>query len=186
MPLLEVIANVHRLTSTIPLAAMAFEATTILQLMLRLTWHCLSITPAYHKNPLFTLFFTTFDVFKQLASATSLVFADDLLNALQDTAPPTISFFKTLPTNVVKRWGVYLIMLEKSGCRPLVYIGSGTESSRGIAERFSQYERSLHLPRYVEKALHEGYTIMHKGLLCWTAIPSAAMQPTVCLFFLTL
>jgi hypothetical protein len=39
------------------------------------------------------------------------------------------------------------------------------------------------MPRYVQKALNDGYTIRHKGLLCWTALPSVALQPTIRLLF---
>jgi hypothetical protein len=69
-------------TSSIPVAAMAVEATTILQLVLLLTWNCLFNTPTKMKNPLFNLFFTSYEAFKEVASSATLAFVDGLLNAL--------------------------------------------------------------------------------------------------------
>lgn len=42
------------------------------------------------------------------------------------------------------------------------------------------------LPVYVEKALDEGYTIVHKGLLCWITIPPAALVPRYQLLIIAL
>jgi hypothetical protein len=42
-----------------------------------------------------------------------------------------------LPTKVNKRWAVYLVLLEKSGSRPKIYIGSGTESLRVSLHAFT-------------------------------------------------
>jgi hypothetical protein len=42
------------------------------------------------------------------------------------------------------------------------------------------------MPMHVEKALNEGYTIVHKGLLCWSSIPTAALQPRIRLLFVAL
>lgn len=42
------------------------------------------------------------------------------------------------------------------------------------------------LPYYIEKALDEGYTIVHKGLLCWIPIPTAALLPVTRLLFVAL
>ena len=42
------------------------------------------------------------------------------------------------------------------------------------------------MPKYVEKALKDGYTIVHKGILCWTPIPSAALVPILRTLIVTL
>jgi hypothetical protein len=39
---------------------------------------------------------------------------------------------------------------------------------------------------YIKKALDEGYTIVHQGLLCWISIPTASLQPKLRLLFLAL
>jgi len=165
---------------------MAFEATTILQLVLLLTWNCPCTVPANQKHPLFAQIITSHIILKEIASATSLVFAPGLFDTLQAAAPPTIAFFKSLPTNTDKRWAIYLLLLEKPGYRPKIYIGSGTNSLRGVSARFSEYNRAEALPQYVQKALDDSYTIAYRGLLCWTAIPPAALQPKIRILFVAM
>lgn len=103
-----------------------------------------------------------------------MAFAPGLLDALQSKAPPTISFFKSLPIHFEKRWGVYILVLEKPGHRPKVYTGIGTEKRSGVCTRVGQYSRGMNIPIYVQRALNDGYTISHKGLLCWSPLPAAA------------
>jgi hypothetical protein len=165
---------------------MAFEAATLLQFVLLITWTVLSGTPVTEKNTLFTQIFTSEAVFEEIAATASLVFAPNLLNVLRAAAPPTVKYFKTLPTEISNRWAVYLLVLEKSGCRPRIYIGSGTNSLYGVRTRLNQYDILDVLPKYVQKAVDEGYTIVHKGLLCWMTIPRAALQPKLRLLFLAL
>jgi hypothetical protein len=141
---------------------MAFEAATLLQLMLLITWTCLSDTPVNQKHVYFTRFLTSQVVLKEKASAVNLVFADGLLEVLQDTVPPTVAYFKTLPTDTTKRWAIYLLVLEKPKCRPRIYIGSGTNNQYGVHRRLRTYDSKHNLPRYVEKSLDEGYKIVHK------------------------
>jgi len=43
---------------------------------------------------------------------------------LQASAQPTLEFFKRPDADL--RWGVNLIILEVPGCRPRLYVGSGT------------------------------------------------------------
>ena len=165
---------------------MAFEAATLLQLVLVITWTVLWDTPAIQKHHLFTHFITSQAVLEEIALTTSIVFALGLFNVLQAAAPPTIKYFKTLPTDISKRWAVYLLVLEKPSCRPKIYIGSGTESLRGIQDRFRQYRSGNALPAWVKKVLKEGYTIVYYGLLCWIPLPTAALQPKLRLLFLAL
>jgi len=69
---------------------MAFEATTILQLVLFLTWQCLSSTPANLQHTLFLQVITSDIVLKEIASAKSLAFAPGLLEVLQATNRPLL------------------------------------------------------------------------------------------------
>jgi hypothetical protein len=165
---------------------MAFEALDILQLVMLITWTVLSDTPTNQKNTLFGQFFTSDAVFREIAATISIAFAPGLFDVLQSAAPPTIKFFKTLPTDATKRWGVYLLVLEKANCRPKIYVGSGTESQYGVSNRFAKYDLKNALPRYIQEALDDGYTIVHKGLLCWTAIPPASQVPKIRLLFFLL
>jgi hypothetical protein len=82
------------------------------------------------------------------------------------------------PNRPTLRWGVYAVVLEKAGCRPILYIGSGTNSSFGVGARFQHYDEGGHLPQYVSKALFDGFEITHKGLLCWIPMPIPAAVPS--------
>lgn len=166
---------------------MAFEAGTIFELVLLITWTCLNTTPFNQKNPLFARFFDNQAALEEVASTASLVFCPGLFEVLQAATPPTIQFFKSLPTDTsAKRWGIYVIVLERSYCRPIFYVGSGTSSGEGVRSRLKQYDDGFLLPEYVEKALDEGYTMVHKGLLCWIPNPSAAKVPVNRLLFVAL
>lgn len=135
-----------------------------------LTWDCLSLTPACMKNGVFAQVFPTFEVVEQLLLE-SLTFPPGLLDVLQSETPPTISFFKTLPLHTVRIWGVYLLVLEKPDARPKIYIGASTEKRSGLCNRMGQYRRGENFPAHVRRAVDDGYTISHKGLLCWSPIP---------------
>lgn len=156
---------------------MALTATTILQFVTLVTWNCLNDTPFNQKNTLFARFFTSLSVLEVIALTASLDFAPGLLEVLGAAAPPTIEFFKSLPTDTLSRWGVYVIVLEKPLCRPRLYIGSATNTIGSIRVRWQQYDDGFLLPHWVEDALDDGYTIVHKGLLCWIPKPTAALVP---------
>lgn len=163
---------------------MAFEL--ILEFMLLLTWTVLSDTPSNQKHFYFINFITSSEVLEQLFAIAALDFAPGLFNVLRAATPPTISWFKRLPTEAHLRWAVYAVVLEKANCRPKVYMGSGTHSRYGVSRRLNSYTHGTLLPHYVQKALENGYVISHKGLLCWSAIPTPASQPMIRLLFLIL
>lgn len=116
------------------------------------------------------------DILEDLLSESGLEFAPGLLDVFQSTTPPTILWFKKLPTYIEKCWGVYLLVLEKGGYRPKIYIGSGTNSEYGLRKRLECYDKKSVLPVGVKQALDDGYTIVHKGLLCWCPIPAATLR----------
>jgi hypothetical protein len=127
------------------------------------------------------------DVLQELLSAASLCFAPGLLQVLQSATPPTVDYFKSLPTeHSEKQWAIYLLVLEKSGARPTVYIGSGTDAREGVRGRFRQYDSELNIGASVRKALQNGYTIVHRGLICWAPLPSAAQVPQLRTLFLAI
>jgi hypothetical protein len=78
------------------------EVLDVFEYMLWLIWMCLSLTPAILKNPVYAMVLSTQDVLEQLMSDSLLVFVPGLLEVLKATTPPTIAFFKTLPTEVKK------------------------------------------------------------------------------------
>lgn len=141
-------------------------ASTILQFVLTMTWTCLKDTPSIQKNVLFAQFIPSLAVLEEIASTTSLTFAPGLFDILQAAIPPTIEYFKSLPLDTLRCWAVYVLILEKPDCPLKLYIGSGTEGSVGLYKRFQHYDTLIHLLEYVEKAIKEGYEIVHKAPLC--------------------
>jgi hypothetical protein len=135
---------------------MASTASNILEYVVWLVWSLLTLTPAKPQNPIFPMVLSTQDVLEQLLSDSVLVFAPGLLDVFQVATPPSVAYFKSLPTDIIKRWDVYLLILEKLGCRPKIYIGSGTDGDRGVANRFYHYDTKKHLPVYVKRALDDG------------------------------
>ncbi|KAK4935417.1 carbamoyl-phosphate synthase (glutamine-hydrolyzing) cpa2 [Elasticomyces elasticus] len=164
---------------------MAFQDTALFQVVILAYWTCLNDTHFNAKNPLFARFFTSEEDLNTIAAATSLMFCPGLWEVIHATTPPTIEWFKGLPTcnSLWLIWGVYLLVLEKDGCRPLIYIGSGTSAMCGVIVRFKQYDDLFLLPLRLEEALEMGYIIVHKGLLCWIDLPTAAQVPVYRLLF---
>lgn len=148
---------------------MALRSRTVPEFLTDLCWGMLAYTPRSLKNPCFDQVFSSPQVIKKALSP--LRFANGLLDAVQSTAPPTISFFQCLPTNLRARWGVYVIVFTKHNCRPKVYFGSGTSHKGGVKKRRGQYRRRETLPFYVKEAFDEGFSLAHFGLLCWSPIP---------------
>jgi hypothetical protein len=63
---------------------------------------------------------------------------------------------------------------------PLLYIGSGTQSKRGVASRFSHYDKKIMLPSLVQQAIDdEKYYISHKAVILSCPIPPPALRPLV-------
>jgi hypothetical protein len=172
----------------LPFGNMAFEAPNILVLVLFLVWKVLNDTPDNRKHGYFKRYIPSLKDLDQIISTVSLEFAPGLWNVLRASTPPTVQYFKTLPTTVVKRWGIYLLVLEKVGCRPRIYIGSGTEGKIGLPARFTVYGNRMAggLPHYAKKSFNESFGIAHLGLLCWTSIPPAGRQPIIRLTFAAL
>ncbi|KAK4951906.1 carbamoyl-phosphate synthase (glutamine-hydrolyzing) cpa2 [Elasticomyces elasticus] len=151
-----------------------------------LVWTCITQTPARCINQTFATIFTAHEIIAELLEDSMVAFAPGLLDVLQSATPPGIDVFKRLPTNGTGRWGVYLVVLEKAGRRPRIYIGSGTQVVGGVASRWQTYARLTGLPRFVQRAIDEGYTITHVGLLCWASIPAPAVRFPLRSLFLAL
>lgn len=160
---------------------MASEHSAISKLVLSAVWKCISDTPFEQKNILFGQVFTSEDDLSDIAASASLTFAPGLLRVLQSDSPPsaTMEFFKSLSaeTSDFQWWGVYAIVMEKAGHRPILYIGSGTSVFGGVRARLKQYDDGFLLPQYVSKSLEQGFDIVHKGLLCWAPKPPASTVP---------
>jgi hypothetical protein len=153
---------------------MAPTTTDIVVFAIWLSWTCLSPTPTAMKNGAFALILPTQQVLEQLVLDSHFTFAPGPLDAVHSKTPPTISYFKSLPLHLVKLWAVYLLVLEKAGHRPKIYIGSATHSKRDVSMPMGQYRREQCIPGFVQRYLNNGYRISHKGLLCWSPFPTAA------------
>lgn len=155
--------------------------------MLWLTWACLSLTHRALKNLVLDTVFPTEREMEKIMQLSPLEYAPGLLHIFRSLTAPTISYFKTLPLHLDKLWAVYLLVLEKNGHRPRIYIGSGTSSEAGVRSRMFSYDnRSRTIPSYVETSLKEGFAITHKCLLAWTPLPLASERYALRCFFLVL
>jgi hypothetical protein len=93
---------------------------------------------------------------------------------------------KSLPSDFRKRWGIYLLVLEKPFSIPRIYIGSGTNALSGVSQRMAQYTGLNTLPKYIKASVDDGYTITHKGLLAWAPIPLVKDMPLIRALFVLL
>jgi len=169
------------------------ETDDISVFILWLAWTCLSLTNPALKNYAFDLIFSAERAMEEVMQLFHFEFAPGLLQVFRSSTAPTISYFKTLPMHLSKLWAVYLLVLEKAGHRPRVYIGSGTGSELGVNRRMTTYDRRCRtgksdngIPHYVETSLQEGYAITHKGLLAWTPLPLASDRYVLRCFVLVL
>jgi hypothetical protein len=159
----------------------------ILSVVLSSAWTCLHDTPENQKNQYFDEFIPNESILLDLAASHPVEFAAGLNEVLQSETPPTVDYFTTLPDVAFKGWGIYLIVLGKPGELYRVYIGSATNTDRGLLARWHEYDQDTGLPKYYKASLAEGFTVVHRGLLCWTpSIPPPALQPTFRLLFLLL
>ena len=170
-----------------PTASMASSAGDLLDLMLNSTWQCLEDTPFNQKHIAFAQLLPTLASLTDATTHSSLAFCPGLLNVLQSDSPPSTEYFKTLPTEVKSRWGIYALVFEKPGHRSRLYIGSGTSTMYGVESRFKHYDVGTHtMPTHVRQAFDEGWSMVSKGLLCWCPIPGSARVPTARLLFIAL
>jgi hypothetical protein len=118
--------------------------------------------------------------YTSVAMASPLAFAPGLLEVITAPTPPDSSFFSTLPLVDHKAWAIYLIYVVKDGC-VAVYIGSGTAQRAGYWSRLAHYTPGHNLcPQGVQEAFDEGYTIKHRGRVCWSdTISEAGWAPRV-------
>jgi hypothetical protein len=101
----------------------------IMLFMMWLVWGCINFTPPKLKNPMDLIVFASRAIFDQTFAESGIDFAPGLLPVFHSSTPPTVLFFKDLPTRAAitfRCWAVYLLVLEKAGSRPKIYVGSGT------------------------------------------------------------
>lgn len=153
----------------------------MLEVVASLLWLCLSEAPALaYFNPVFAVVLDSLDVVEEYLQTAALDYAPGLLDVLDAASPPPLSFFKTLPLITFGlTWAVYALTLEKPGCRPRIYIGKSTNSTRGALTRMADYDNKRSLPEYIKKSLDDGFTITHKGYLCIKRNPAPSKFPVI-------
>lgn len=147
-------------------------------------WACLRACSS--KNKLFDQVFFDEESLDECVLDANLTLAPGVLDVLDGTSPPDADFFKQLPTNFLDRWGAYGLLMRKKGCVDILYIGIGTNEYKGVKGRMDEYDSynsktfvstNNSCPSNVRKSLNNGYSIVHKGLLCWAPIPRARDVP---------
>lgn len=127
--------------------------------------------------------------FKDICSATPLVFTDCLRETLCSKSPPTVDYFLNLPDPIRDYWTVYVVVLVDLEDNYSIYIGSATGVlGGGCVLRAAHYRDKTNgvLPAFVRRAYDEGSELVHIGILCWCPIPRPALVPRVRLLFLAL
>ncbi|KEF59044.1 uncharacterized protein A1O9_03887 [Exophiala aquamarina CBS 119918] len=174
-----------RVPHTLHFSAGRYHRANTIKIAISDSIHFLEDTSSQQKNAYFAQFIPSFEVLQATASASSLVVCPDLLEIFQAATPPSVDF-KKLPTDVESRWGIYAFVLEKPGSRSAIYIGSGTNAIGGVKHRFFNYDNGYSLGKRVESTLNDGWSIAHKGLLCWGSIPTADLVPLLRVLYIAL
>ncbi|KAI8159452.1 Pyruvate carboxylase [Colletotrichum sp. SAR 10_86] len=151
-------------------------AGTLEEFILWVCWIMLSLSPKWAVNLVFFKIFAAKEEMAACLQQSAMHFAPGLWDVIRSETPPAVAFFKSLPTEYIKRWAIYVLVLEKSGSIPKIYIGAGTEKRSGVATRMGQYRRGENYAANVQKALSDGYRIVHMGLLCWMPLPPASAR----------
>lgn len=158
-----------------------------------LAWTLLYMTNRALKNTPLDAVFPTEHAMQAIWSRSHLTFATGLQRVVRSSTAPTIAYFKTLPLQLERVWAVYIIVLEKEGCLPMIYIGSGTSFQAGVKSRMQIYDTRVRtgkfmkeIPFYVDKALRDGYVITKKGFLVWSPIPPPSQRLQLRCLFLVL
>jgi hypothetical protein len=128
---------------------------------------------AYQVNRNYRKIIPDLEALEILMSDARLTFAHGLLEVLDSTASPSIVWFKSLPTDCVKRWALYLLVVEDPGCDRLTYIGSGTSGNEGIKWRWRCYDTRTRLPNGLKKALD----VSNKEVLAQLQAQNKALLP---------
>lgn len=156
---------------------MADQPTDIQSLMALIIWNC--VTVQSYISPRFWIVLPSQERLSTLVALVSFQFCPGLFDVLKASTAPSLQWMKSLDTTVPKLvWGVYVLVLEKSGRSSLIYIGSGTAANRGVRARLGEHRRGgVASPQLVSKAMHDGYKITHMALLAQCPAPSPGNIP---------
>ncbi|QGI59123.1 hypothetical protein CEK27_001248 [Fusarium fujikuroi] len=164
-------------------------STHITKVLFLLCW-CLLNIPDY-KHPCYKHVFPDFATLGSCLKLAGLSCPSQLSDMLCIATPPSLVQLKSLSDEVPRGlWGVYLLVFEKPGCLPAIYIGCGTAAQGGVRTRLSFYRTcdvgSSACPAGVRKARQDGYTLTHSSLLVSCPIPQAEHRPQLRVLMLLL
>ena len=150
----------------------------VVNLFIAACWACINVKT--YINPRFRFVLDSQSAIAALFSLAGVTFCPGLSDVVQSVSAPPLSWFESLSTFIPKNvWGVYVLVLKKPGYDPLLYIGSGTSTFRGVRTRLQEHRDGILSPVNVKKALEFGYTITHMALLAHCNTPSPANIPKI-------
>lgn len=104
---------------------------------------------------------------------------------LQDE-PPSFEFFMNLPNvfdidrGILRQsYLIYGLCLVKKGAISLLSIGSASRLDGSAVKRMDEYDRGVTLPLYVQKALEDGYEIVHICVILLMDVPQEIRTPVL-------
>ena len=149
-----------------------------MDLLVKVLWDSVNV-PTYI-NPHFRIVLSSEAIISTILGAAGIDFCPRFFKILTSETPPSLKWLKSIPPTIPpKVWGVYIVILHRNSHRPLLYIGSGTDATRGVCSRLANYDYGVLLPRHLQTALNDGYRIVHKALLFSSPVPPAANVPTL-------
>ncbi|KAG7407727.1 ATP synthase subunit beta [Fusarium oxysporum f. sp. rapae] len=170
--------SVHSLSIICPILSIMSSSQSVIELIDEQVHKlgCID-APSWFINPNHKAVFGDRSVYDELVALYPLSVAPSLADVMAASTPPSSSVFTSLPgVTPEKSWAVYGLWFVKPGGPPKLYCGSGTNAITGVESRLESYKPGANnLPRFVNKAFNEGYTLSHSGLFCWTALPSDAL-----------
>ncbi|KAH7225561.1 hypothetical protein BKA60DRAFT_630889 [Fusarium oxysporum] len=154
------------------------DASTHLTKVLFLLCWCLLNLPDY-QHPCYKHVCSNFATRGSLLKLAGLSCPSQLSDMLSMATPPSLVQLKSLPDEAPRGlWGVYLLVFEKPGCLPAIYVGSGTASQGGVRTRLlSHRSGNTAVPFGVQRAKDDGYTLTHTSLLISCLIPLPMHRP---------
>ncbi|KAJ4403710.1 carbamoyl-phosphate synthase (glutamine-hydrolyzing) cpa2 [Neurospora sp. IMI 360204] len=111
----------------------------------------------------------------QSTEAMGLKFADELQDIIQAPHPPNLNTLISLPEfshQDQHKFSCYILILQKADDTPLVYVGTGTDKTKGTHKRFTDYDNGKNLSGHTKIACQQGYKITHKKILASAPVPS--------------
>ncbi|KAH5404108.1 hypothetical protein HBI52_001540 [Parastagonospora nodorum] len=147
-------------------------------------WEAINLdAPTWWLHPIFMTLWSDKGAFEQICEAApQLTFAPGLAEVLDSPTPPTLEYFRSLPTVINsewrKHWAIYVHIYELEGRKPRLYLGSAT-AQRGATPRLDTYEKATGptLPRFVKKAIAQGFRKTRTALLAWSDIAPPGIFP---------